>query len=168
MEETGLSGRSPGSTRQGHGEHGSRGCPREQPARSWVSWQDCQVDLRGNMLILCNFEQLQRAKSHWSYGTVSKNFPQSPYPQEVGPGSRKRETSVSSPPLGGSTTWSRRARAGLEEVQSWPGWVEGSPGGSFYQLLCLSAKLKENSPSRLNLKGMHLKAAWEAKELVVM
>ena len=46
--------------------------------------------------------------------------------------------------------------------------MEGSPGGSFYQLLCLSAKLKENSPSRLNLKGMHLKAAREAKELVVM
>ena len=46
--------------------------------------------------------------------------------------------------------------------------MEGFPGGSFYQLLRLSVKFKENSPSRFNLKGMHLKAAREAKELVVM
>ena len=53
-------------------------------------------------------------------------------------------------------------------VHSWPGWAGGSPGGSFHQLLCLSGKFKENSPPRLILKGMHLKAAREAKELVVM
>ena len=75
---------------------------------------------------------------------------------------------MSFPPLGGSTTWSRRARAGWEVVHSWPGWAGGSPGGSFHQLLCLSGKFKENSPPRLILKGMHLKAAREAKELVVM
>ena len=44
----------------------------------------------------------------------------------------------------------------------------GLSWGKFLSAFCLSVKFKKNSPSRLNLKGMHLKAAREAKELVVM
>ena len=44
----------------------------------------------------------------------------------------------------------------------------GLPWGKFLSVFLSFCQIKENSPSRLNLKGMHLKAAREAKELVVM